>query len=90
VSLRQNWIVGCNAYAAALSVENGQKNSHYDPFHFPPLSVRFRICGVRFHIYGNGRGVFPSVLTGSRFHPKLTRIYSVFHPVLNLYEMCRN
>jgi hypothetical protein len=73
----------------ASSVEDGRKNSR-DPFRFPFLSVRFRIYGSRFRIYGNRRWVFPSVSAGSRFHPKLTRIYSVFHPVLNLYEMCRN
>jgi hypothetical protein len=57
-------------------------------FHFCPFISVF--AGSRFRIYGNRRGVFLSVSAGSRFHPKLTRIYSVFHPVLNLYEMCRN
>jgi hypothetical protein len=57
-------------------------------FHFCPFVSVF--AGSRFRIYGNRRGVFPSVSAGSRFHPKLTHIYSVFHLVLNLYEMCRN
>jgi hypothetical protein len=36
--------------------------------------------GSCFCIYGNERGVFPSIFVGSHFHPDLTRIYSVFIP----------
>jgi len=51
-------------------------------FYFvPPVSV---FVGSRIRIYGNERGVFPSVSAESCFHPELTRIY----PVFNLCEIC--
>jgi hypothetical protein len=49
-------------------------STHY-VFHFCPFIFVF---AGRFRIYENGRDVFPSVSAGSRFNPKLTRIYSVF------------
>jgi hypothetical protein len=49
------------AGAIVVSVENGRKIFRSEPFCFSLLSVRFRICGSRFRIYGNGREVFPSV-----------------------------
>jgi hypothetical protein len=58
------------------------------PFRFlfvPSVSV---FVGSYFRIYGNRRRVFPSVSAGSRFHPDLTRIYYVLHPVFNLYGIC--
>jgi hypothetical protein len=57
-------------------------------FHFCPFVSVF--AGSRFRIYRNERGVFPSVSAEFCFHPKMICIYSVFHPVLNLHEMCRN
>jgi hypothetical protein len=72
----------------ALKTDRKISVSTRSVFHF--CLFVFVFAGSRFRIYGNRRGVFPSVSAGSRFHPKLTRIYSVFHSVLNLYEMCRN
>ena len=79
------------APAAAGKVENGKKKSR-SVFYFLAsvfvfMGSRFRIYGNR-SIYGNGKGVFPSVSARSRFYPELTRIYFVFHPIFNLCEIC--
>ena len=76
------------ALAARIKVENGRKKSRSDPFRFLLSSIRFCISGIRFRIYGNGKGGFSSVSARCRFYPKLTRIYSVFHLVFNLCEIC--
>ena len=73
------------APAAAGKVENGKKKSR-SVFYF--LASVFVFMGSRFRIYGNGKGFFPSISARSRFYPELTRIYSVFHPVFNLCEIC--
>jgi len=76
------------APAAAGKVENGKKNPVPTRSVFYFLASVFVFMGSRFCIYGNGKGFFPSISARSRFYPELTRIYSVFHPVFNLCEIC--
>jgi hypothetical protein len=71
-------------HGGVTSDENRRKKSCSDPFRFLFCSVCFRSCGI----LETGERVFPSVSVGSCFHPDLTRMYSVFHPVLNLREIC--
>ena len=55
-------------------------------FYFcPSVSV---IVGSCFRIYGSRNKVSLSVSEKSRFYMKLTRIYSVFHPIFNLHKIC--
>ena len=51
-------------------------------------SARFGIRGFRFYIYGNGRLLFPPVYAEFCFYPELIRIFSVFHPIFNVREIC--
>jgi len=90
---------GCSSLAFLLDLNLGPgsllvvlKTDRKNPvpthpiFYFvPSVSVFVGSC---FRIYRNRRGVFPSISPESRFHPELTRIYSVFHPVFNLCEIC--
>jgi hypothetical protein len=53
------------------SVQNGQKNFRSDPFHFPLLYVRFRICGVPFpYLWKWERGFFVR-FRGIPFSPEI-------------------
>ena len=73
------------APAAAGKDKNRPKKS-CSVFYFLPFVFVF--VGSRFRIYENVKGVFPFVFARSCFYPELTRIYSVFHPVFNLCEIC--
>jgi hypothetical protein len=77
-------------FAVVTSVENGRKNSRSDPFRFPLLSIRFRICGVPFLYLRKWEGDFSVRFHMIPFSPEIDPYLFRFHPVLNLYEMCRN
>jgi hypothetical protein len=65
-----------------------RKNSvpTHSVFYFvPPVSV-FVVSAFR--IYGNRKGVFSARFCGILFYLELTRIYSIFHRIFNLYGIC--
>ena len=60
-----------------------------------PIRSVFYFClsvsvfvGFCFCIYRSRNKVSPSVSEKFRFYMKLTRIYSVFHPIFNLHKIC--